>query len=104
MRTTERFPHNRSSGKTGAVNGNKGVCTMASWSPTGVVDALVVDGHAIDRVRSLNAEPKYGGAFHFDVIELKVGPGLVREAFRAVHAARKNYGSELFGPRIGSDV
>ena len=68
-------------------------CTIGSWSPTGVVEALVVDDHAVARARLLNAEPKYGGAFHFDASELKAGAGLVREAclaFKAVHAARKN--------------
>ena len=77
---------------------------IASWSPTGVVEALVVDDHAAARARSLNAEPRYGGAFHFDAIELKAGAGLVREAckaFRAVHAARKNYGFVLLGLRLG---
>ena len=77
---------------------------ITSWSPTGVVEALVVDDHAVARARSLNAEPKYGGAFHFDAIELKAGPSLVREAcaaFRAVHAARKNYGFALLGLRLG---
>lgn len=77
---------------------------IASWSPTGVVEALVVDDHAVARARSLNAEPRYGGAFHFDAIELKAGAGLVREAcaaFRAVHAARKNYGFALLGLRFG---
>ena len=77
---------------------------IASWSPTGVVEALVVDDHAVARARSLNAEPKYGGAFHFDAIELKAGPSLVREAcaaFRAVHAKRKNYGFALLGLRLG---
>ena len=77
---------------------------MLSWSPTGVVEALVVDDHAVVRARSLNAEPKYGGAFHFDAIELKAGAGLVREAclaFKAVHAARKNYGFALLGLRLG---
>ena len=79
-------------------------CTIGSWSPTGVVEALVVDDHAVARARSLNAEPKYGGAFHFDAIELKAGAGLVREAclaFKAVHAARKNYGFALLGLRFG---
>ena len=77
---------------------------IGSWSPTGVVEALVVDDHAVARARSLNAEPKYGGAFHFDAIELKAGAGLVREAclaFKAVHAARKNYGFALLGLRLG---
>ena len=77
---------------------------MYCWSPTGVVEALVVDDHAVARARSLNAEPKYGGAFHFDAIELKAGAGLVREAclaFKAVHAARKNYGFALLGLRFG---
>lgn len=77
---------------------------ITSWSPTGVVEALVVDDHAVARARSLNAEPKYGGAFHFDAIELKAGAGLVREAcaaFRAVHAKRKNYGFALLGLRFG---
>ena len=79
-------------------------CTIGSWSPTGVVEALVVDDHAAARARSLNAEPKYGGAFHFDAIELKAGADLVREAclaFKAVHAARKNYGFALLGLRFG---
>jgi len=82
----------------------KNCCDMASWSPTGVVEALVVDDHAVARARSLNAEPKYGGAFHFDAIELKAGAGFVREAcaaFRAVHAKRKNYGFGLLGLRFG---
>ena len=77
---------------------------IASWSPTGVVEALVVDDHAVARARSLNAEPKYGGAFHFDAIELKAGAGLVREAclaFKAVHAARKNNAFALLGLRFG---
>lgn len=77
---------------------------ITSWSPTGVVEALVVDDHAVARARSLNAEPKYGGAFHFDAIELKAGAGLLREAclaFKAVHAARKNYGFALLGLRLG---
>ncbi len=77
---------------------------ISFWSPTGVVEALVVDDHAVARARSLNAEPKYGGAFHFDAIELKAGAGLVREAclaFKAVHAARKNYGFALLGLRLG---
>ena len=80
------------------------ISEIASWSATGVVEALVVDDHAVARARSLNAEPKYGGAFHFDAIELKAGPSLVREAcaaFRAVHAARKNYGFALLGLRLG---
>lgn len=79
-------------------------CAIGSWSPTGVVEALVVDDHAVARARSLNSEPKYGGVFHFDAIELKTGPGLVREAcaaFKAVHAARKNYGFALLGLRFG---
>ena len=78
--------------------------TTASWSPTGVVEALVVDDNARVWARRLNAEPKYGGAFHFDAIELKAGAGLVRNAcaaFRAVHAARKNYGFALLGLRFG---
>ena len=77
---------------------------ITSWSATGVVEALVVDDHAIARARSLNAEPRYGGALHFDAVELKAGPGLVREAcaaFKAVHAARKNYGFALLGLRLG---
>ena len=76
----------------------KSCCDITSWSPTGVVEALVVDDHASAWARRLNAEPKYGGAFHFDAIELKAGAGLVREAclaFKAVHAARKNYGFAL---------
>ena len=63
-----------------------------------------MDDHAIARARSLNAEPEYGGAFHFDAIELKAGAGLVREAcaaFKAVHAARRNYGFALLGLRLG---
>ena len=78
--------------------------TTASWSPTGVVEALVVDDNARVWARRLNAEPKYGGAFHFDAIELKAGAGLVRNAcaaFRAVHAARKNYGFAVLGLRFG---
>lgn len=39
------------------------VIDIASWSPMDVVEALVVDDHANARARSLNAEPKYGGAF-----------------------------------------
>ena len=77
---------------------------IGSWSATGVVEALVVDDHAVARARALNAEPKYGGAFHFDAIELKAGVGLVRDAcaaFKAVHAARKNYGFALLGLRFG---
>ena len=64
----------------------------------------MVDDHAIARARALNAEPKYGGVFHFDAIELKAGAGLVREAcaaFKAVHSARKNYGFALLGLRFG---
>ena len=79
-------------------------CTIGSWSPTGVVEALVVDDHAVARARSLNAEPRYGGAFHFDAVELKAGPGLVRDAcaaFRAIHVARKNYSFVLLGLRFG---
>lgn len=77
---------------------------ITSWSRTGVVEALVVDDHAVARARSLNAEPKYGGAFHFDAIELKAGTNLVREAcaaFRTVHTKRKNYGFVLLGLRFG---
>ena len=77
---------------------------IASLAPTGVVEALVVDDHARAWARRLNAEPRYGGAFHFDAVELKAGPGFVREAcaaFRAVHAARKNYGFVLLGLRFG---
>ena len=80
------------------------VYNITSWSPTGVVEALVVDDHARTWARRLNAEPKYGGAFHFDAVELKAGPGLVREAcaaFRAIHEARKNYGFALLGLRFG---
>ena len=77
---------------------------ITSWSPTGVVEALVVDDHARSWARRLNAEPRYGGAFHFDAVELKAGPGLVREAcaaFRAIHKTRKNYGFALLGLRFG---
>ena len=77
---------------------------IASWSPTGVVEALLVDDHASACARRLNAEPRYGGALHFDAIELKAGTGLVRDAcaaFREVHAARKNYGFVLLGLRFG---
>ena len=77
---------------------------ITSWSPTGVIEALVVDDHAKSWAKRLNAEPRYGGAFHFDAIELKAGSGLVREAcaaFRAVHAKRKNYGFVLLGLRFG---
>ena len=77
---------------------------IASWSPTGVVEALVVDDHAKAWARRLNAEPRYGGAFHFDTVELKAGRGFVREAcaaFRAIHGARKNYGFALLGLRFG---
>ena len=79
-------------------------CEIGFWSPVGVVEALVVDDHAVARARALNAEPKYGGAFHFDAIELKAGSGLAREAcaaFRTIHAARKNYGFALLGLRLG---
>ena len=79
-------------------------CDIASWSPTGVVEALVVDDHASAWARRLNAEPRYCGALHFDAIKLKAGAGLVREAclaFKAVHAARKNYGFVLLGLRFG---
>ena len=82
----------------------KRAINIASWSVTGVVEALVVDDHAVARARMLNSEPKYGGAFHFDAIELKAGAGLVREAcaaFQAVHVARKNYGFALLGLRLG---
>ena len=77
---------------------------ITSWSPTGVVEALVVDDHAIARARSLNAEPKYGGAFHFDAVELKAGADLVRKAcraFKAIHAARRRYSFVLLGLRFG---
>ena len=56
------------------------VLRMAFWSPTGVVEALLVDDHASAWARRLNAEPRYGGALHFDAIELKAGTGLVRDA------------------------
>jgi len=77
---------------------------IGSWSPTGVVEVLVVDDHARVWARRLNAEPRYGGAFHFDAVELKARAGLVREAcaaFRAIHAARRNYGFALLGLRFG---
>lgn len=82
----------------------KSICDIVSWSPTGVVEALVVDDHAKSWAKRLNAEPRYGGVFHFDAIELKAGAGLVREAclaFKAVHAERKNYGFALLGLRFG---
>ena len=77
---------------------------ITSWSATGVVESLVVDDHARAWARRLNAEPRYGGAFHFDAVELKAGPGFVREAcaaFRAIHETRKNYGLALLGLRFG---
>ena len=64
----------------------------------------MVDDHARAWARRLNAESRYGGAVYFDAIELKAGAGLVRNAcaaFRAVHAARKNYGFALLGLRFG---
>ena len=77
---------------------------IGSWAVTGVVEALVVDDHARAWAKRLNAEPGYGGAFHFDAVELKAGPELVREAcaaFRAIHGARRNYGFVLLGLRFG---
>ncbi len=74
------------------------------WSPTGVVEALVVDDHAKSWAKRLDAEPRYGGVFHFDAVELKAGAGLVRDAcaaFKAIHAVRKNYGFALLGLRFG---
>lgn len=44
----------------------KSICKITPWAHAGVVEALLVNNHAIFRARSLNAQPKYGGAFHFD--------------------------------------
>ena len=67
---------------------------ITSWSPAGVVEALLVDDHAVEWAGALNAEPQHGGALHFDAVELKAGSELVCKAcrsFKAIHAARKNY-------------
>lgn len=77
---------------------------ISSLSPTGVVEALVVDDHANALAERLNGEKAYGGLFHFDAIELKAGPTLVDNAcaaFRAVHESRKNYGFAFLGLRFG---
>ncbi len=78
--------------------------SISQWSPTGEVEALVVDDHAAEWAATLNAEPRYGGALHFDAVELKAGADLVRKAcraFKAIHAARKRYGFVLLGLRFG---
>ena len=79
-------------------------CNMSSWSPTGVVEALVVDDHAIELAGNLNANSHYAGAFHFDAIELKAGAKFLENAcaaFRSIHAKRKSYGFALLGLRFG---
>ena len=43
-------------------------CDIVSWSPTGVVEALVVDDHAVARARSLNMSR--GTAEHFILMRL----------------------------------
>ena len=77
---------------------------ISSWSPTGVVEALVVDDHAKELAKKLNSNPRYGNSFHFDAIELKAGGKILENAcmaFRNIHAKRKSYGFVLLGLRFG---